>query len=216
MSLLGDVFPHRWLLKVVLTCFPARENSQDIEADESNDNGLVSAPMGTLFEVTKLRNLRSNPRATHGNVCITCSSLKRCTNDNQNVERPSMEEDFIATGQVGLEDAERLFDRFNRTLNHYLWGGIALVYGDLASVRRFEHIFCLHGLANGCVKVFKPFASSNSHGDGFARSRHGKCLRRLLCRIRQSDMRQHVGSTSRPGWCPSARHWSILALGSEL
>lgn len=53
------------------------------------------------------------------------------------MEAPTIEEDFISTGQVDLANAEKLFGRFNRSLNHYLWGGIALVHNDLMSVRRY-------------------------------------------------------------------------------
>jgi hypothetical protein len=89
-----------------------RENSHEPEPDTA----IVSAPMGTLYEVTKLRNLRSHPRE---------------------VTEPSiMVKDFISTGKLGVSDAEELFETFSRSLNHYLWGGVALVHNSLASVRQ--------------------------------------------------------------------------------
>lgn len=94
-----------------------RENSQDPDTNEVNDSAIAN-PMHSLFEVTKLRNLRSNPRAHESRLPT------------------SIEDDFISTGHVSLVDAEKLFDYFNRSLNHYLWGGIALVHSDLNSVRR--------------------------------------------------------------------------------
>lgn len=90
-----------------------REPSQepDLQGPE-----LVPAPMRSLYEVTKLRNLRNNP-----------------------VEKPKLtllEEDFISRGLISLHEAEELFAYFSRTMNQLLWGGIILVHRDLTSVRR--------------------------------------------------------------------------------
>ncbi|EZF77765.1 hypothetical protein H105_01050 [Trichophyton soudanense CBS 452.61] len=90
-----------------------RENSQEPMPEEPD---LVPAPMGTLYEVTKLRNLRSNQ------VGKPKSTL--------------MEEDFISRGCISLHEAEELFAYFRRTLNQLLWGGIILLHSDLSSVRR--------------------------------------------------------------------------------
>lgn len=91
----------------------AREQSPD---PDLQDPELVSAPMGSLYEVTKLRNLRNNP-----------------------VEKPRLtllEEDFISRGLISIHEAEELFAYFSRTMNQLLWGGIILVHRDLTSVRR--------------------------------------------------------------------------------
>lgn len=93
-----------------------RENSQEPE-QENGSSTIVTDPMGSLYEVTKLRNLRSNPQS---------KPRQRLT---------SSDEDFISTGKVSVEDAEQLFDHFSKYLNAYLWGGIALVHSDLMSVR---------------------------------------------------------------------------------
>lgn len=90
-----------------------REPSQepDLQGPE-----LVPAPMRSLYEVTKLRNLRNNP-----------------------VEKPKLtllEEDFVSRGLISLHEAEELFAYFSRTMNQLLWGGIILVHRDLTSVRR--------------------------------------------------------------------------------
>ncbi|KAL4897258.1 hypothetical protein BDV59DRAFT_87009 [Aspergillus ambiguus] len=90
-----------------------REPSQEPDLP---DRELVPAPMRSLYEVTKLRNLRNNP-----------------------VERPKLtllEEDFISRGLISLHEAEELFAYFSRTMNQLLWGGIILVHRDLTSVRR--------------------------------------------------------------------------------
>lgn len=91
-----------------------RENSQEPETD---DTELVSAPMRSLFEVTKLRNLRSN-----------LQSSPRSKTD-------FIQTDFISRGELPLEQAEQLFNIYNHTMNHFLWGGVALKHKDLASVR---------------------------------------------------------------------------------
>ncbi|RAL07099.1 putative C6 transcription factor [Aspergillus homomorphus CBS 101889] len=90
-----------------------REPSQE---PDLQDRELVPAPMRSLYEVTKLRNLRNNP-----------------------IERPKitlLEEDFISRGLISLHEAEELFAYFSRTMNQLLWGGIILVHRDLTSVRR--------------------------------------------------------------------------------
>jgi hypothetical protein len=95
-----------------------RENSQDRNQNGMENDALVAAPMGTLYEVTKLRNLRSNPRP------------------HFNASRTSLpQEDFISKNKIDKKEAEELFSIFRCSLNQYLWGGIALVHTDLASVR---------------------------------------------------------------------------------
>ncbi|KAJ5211970.1 uncharacterized protein N7498_003616 [Penicillium cinerascens] len=86
------------------------------EPSQEPDPELVPAPMRSLYEVTKLRNLRNN-----------------------HIEAPRktlLEEDFITRGLISLHEAEELFAYFSRTMNQLLWGGIILVHRDLTSVRR--------------------------------------------------------------------------------
>lgn len=90
-----------------------RENSQEPNLE---DPELVPAPMRSLYEVTKLRNLR-----------------------NDTGEKPRMtllEEDFVSRGCISGEEADELFAYFSRTMNQLLWGGIVLPHKDLTSVRR--------------------------------------------------------------------------------
>ena len=93
--------------------FPLREASQepDFQGPE-----LVPAPMRSLYEVTKLHNLRNYP--------------------GENPKLTLLEEDFISRGLISVHEAEELFAYFSRTLNQLLWGGIILVHRDLTSVRR--------------------------------------------------------------------------------
>ncbi|KAJ5155870.1 hypothetical protein N7492_008673 [Penicillium capsulatum] len=93
----------------------------DVTREPTPENGLqdpelVPAPMRSLYEVTKLRNLRSN----HSQV----------------PKKTLLEEDFITRGLISIHEAEELFAYFSRTMNQLLWGGIILVHRDLTSVRR--------------------------------------------------------------------------------
>ncbi|KAL2863660.1 putative C6 transcription factor [Aspergillus lucknowensis] len=90
-----------------------REPSQE---PDLQDRELVPAPMRSLYEVTKLRDLRNN-----------------------HIEQPKstlLEEDFLSRGLISIPEAEELFAYFSRTMNQLLWGGIILVHRDLTSVRR--------------------------------------------------------------------------------
>ena len=116
-----------------------RENSQDPDTEPE----LVSAPMGSLYEVTKLRNLRSH---------IQKYPESRMT---------MLEEDFISRGIIPLEEAERLFHLFFNTMNQFLWGGISLVHSDLTSVRRSSslplrcyNVGCRSSIVPCCRKGF--------------------------------------------------------------
>lgn len=71
--------------------FMTRENSRDPPVDE--ERGMAPAPMGSLYEVTQLRDLKSrlpvsHSRRTHG--------------------RRQMETDIISQGVISAEDAEEL------------------------------------------------------------------------------------------------------------
>jgi hypothetical protein len=92
-----------------------RENSQ--EPTQSRADTLVTDPMGALYEVTKLRNLRSNN--LHGHAYAARPTI--------------LEDDFISKGKVSEADAEELFRTFSTSLNHYLWGGIGLVHSIASS-----------------------------------------------------------------------------------
>lgn len=95
-----------------------RENSCEPPEPGGDSAPLVAAPMASLFEITKLRNLRSN---VNGHL--------HASDDNK------MHEDFISRGKVSLEEAEKLFQTFSGRLAAYLWGGIPLVHKTLAEVR---------------------------------------------------------------------------------
>ncbi|EUC38743.1 hypothetical protein COCVIDRAFT_87173 [Bipolaris victoriae FI3] len=91
-----------------------RDNS--VERDSGEESGLVTAPMRSLYDLTRIRNLRSSAR----------------WKPNSN----SVDEDFIAQGVVSLREAEELFQRYMQDMRLYLWAGVLFPYNSLSAVRR--------------------------------------------------------------------------------
>ncbi|KAL4884994.1 hypothetical protein BJY04DRAFT_181101 [Aspergillus karnatakaensis] len=86
-----------------------------IDREENGATSLVTAPMGSLYEVTQLSDIRAtSPERQHAHDLVT---------------------DFVSRGAIELQEAEELFDHFDRVLNRYLWDGILLVHKDLTSLR---------------------------------------------------------------------------------
>ncbi|OJD29110.1 fungal specific transcription [Diplodia corticola] len=96
-----------------------RDNSPEPPGKEEPDEGaMTSGPMASLFEVTKLKNLRS-------------SNSERLDGSRRNHTAT----DIIAQGKISEAQAEEFFARFNASLNQYIWGGVAMVHDNLQSVR---------------------------------------------------------------------------------
>ncbi|KAF2856931.1 hypothetical protein T440DRAFT_13848 [Plenodomus tracheiphilus IPT5] len=91
-----------------------RETSVEHESGDESD--LVTAPMRSLYDLTRIRNLRS--------------SVRWRPNSN------SVEEDFITQGIVPLHEAEDLFKRYMQDIRLYLWAGVLFPYDTLDGVRR--------------------------------------------------------------------------------
>ncbi|KIW82266.1 hypothetical protein Z517_05293 [Fonsecaea pedrosoi CBS 271.37] len=106
-----------------------RETSQEPPAEQE----LVSAPMRSLFEVTKLRNIRSDV--------------------SQHRIAKTPEDDLISRGALPHHVARELFSFFDTTMNHILWGGIALVHRDLESARRSSSLLCAAILAVAALHI---------------------------------------------------------------
>ncbi|RDW86131.1 Zn(II)2Cys6 transcription factor [Aspergillus mulundensis] len=93
----------------------AQQPQYAIDKEENGAASLVTAPMGSLYEVTQLSDIRAtSPERQHAHDLVT---------------------DFVSRGAVDLQEAEELFDHFDRVLNRYLWDGILLVHKDLTSLR---------------------------------------------------------------------------------
>ncbi|KAL4953360.1 hypothetical protein BDW69DRAFT_165545 [Aspergillus filifer] len=94
---------------------PQPQSQYAIDREENGATSLVTAPMGSLYEVTQLSDIRAtSPERQHAHDLVT---------------------DFVSRGAVDLQEAEELFDHFDRVLNRYLWDGILLVHRDLTSLR---------------------------------------------------------------------------------
>ncbi|KAH0444723.1 C6 transcription factor [Colletotrichum camelliae] len=103
-----------------------REDSPNPVSDDDQQYGpeTLEEPMGSLYEVTRLRNVRSNQANTPQSIP---------PNDNKL-------DDFISRGAISEEKAEELYNIFHRTLNHYLWVGLEQVHSSWTSVRKSSEL----------------------------------------------------------------------------
>lgn len=98
--------------------FSQHQPQYEIDREETSATSLVTAPMGSLYEVTQLSENREN------------SPSEEYAPDQALVT------DFISRGVVDLQEAEELFYHFDQVLNRYLWDGALLAHKDLTSARR--------------------------------------------------------------------------------
>ncbi|KAK9485763.1 hypothetical protein V1527DRAFT_424056 [Lipomyces starkeyi] len=104
-------------------------DDEDLDAIDGNmaiptPEGLASAPIRSLYAVTRLRSLREGEDA-----------------DNQSsgiVFQP----DFISKGVIKLADAERLAKSYLTRLDHYFYGHLEK-YPDFASIRKTSTVLAL-------------------------------------------------------------------------
>jgi hypothetical protein len=139
-----------------------RENSLEPEASHGESDRQeavrVEEPMGSLYEVTRLRNIRSNRAKTARVANRTSEEL----------------DDFITRGVIREHEAEELYAIFHTSLNHYLWVGLEQLHGSLDSVRRSSELLtvtiltvtALHIPTSGetfdkCYKEFLGLISSS-------------------------------------------------------
>lgn len=98
--------------------FPQQQAQYSLDQEETGATSLVTAPMGSLYEVTQLSENRDTSPGqvpTPGQALVT---------------------DFISRGVVDVQEAEELFYQFDQVLNRYLWDGALLAHKDLTSARR--------------------------------------------------------------------------------
>ncbi|KAJ3540531.1 hypothetical protein NM208_g5029 [Fusarium decemcellulare] len=101
-----------------------RGNSLEPAPNEDQGNGAVTVeePMNSLYEVTRLRNIRSNRAAR---------------------QQPGCQEelnDFISRGVISEHEAEELYKTFHMSLNHYLWVGLEQTHPSFNSVRKSSEL----------------------------------------------------------------------------
>ncbi|KAJ5306579.1 hypothetical protein N7508_005594 [Penicillium antarcticum] len=98
--------------------FSQQQPQYSLDREETGATSLVTAPMGSLYEVTQL-------------------SENRESSPGQNIAPDqALVTDFISRGVVNIQEAEELFLQFDQVLNRYLWDGALLAHKDLTSVRR--------------------------------------------------------------------------------
>lgn len=102
--------------------FSQQPPQYSIDREGTGATSLVTAPMGSLYEVTQLsENRESSPEHKYG---------------HKHAPDQSLVTDFIARGVLDLQEAETLFHHFDQVLNRYLWDGALLAHKNLTSVRR--------------------------------------------------------------------------------
>jgi hypothetical protein len=105
------------------------------EREAPGTASLVTAPMGSLFEVTQLSHSREN------------SPTRQFAPDRV------VATDFISRGVVDHAEAEELFSYFDQSLNHYLWDGTAMAHKDLLSVRQASTLLTAAVLATTALHI---------------------------------------------------------------
>ena len=102
---------------------PVGPGSQGGSGDVEDGAVTVEEPMGSLYEVTRLRNIRSNQAKTA-----------------RHATQGGKIDDFISRGVIPLAEAEELYKSFHATLNHYLWVGLEQTHPSFASVRQSSEL----------------------------------------------------------------------------
>ncbi|KAL0940544.1 C6 transcription factor [Colletotrichum truncatum] len=104
----------------------AREDSPNPVSEDDQQYGpeTLEEPMGSLYQVTRLKNIRNNQANN-----VLPHSAEQDTLD-----------DFISRGVISEEQAEGLYKIFQKTLNHYLWVGIEEIHSSWTSVRRSSEL----------------------------------------------------------------------------
>lgn len=139
--------------------FSQQQPQYSIDHEETAATSLVTAPMGSLYEVTQLsENRESSP-------------------GQQYSPDQALVTDFISRGVVDLHEAEELFYHFDQVLNRYLWDGALLAHKDLTSARKSSSMLSAAILAvtalhmpskertfDTCYKEFAKLASESMLG----------------------------------------------------
>lgn len=98
--------------------FSQQQPQYSMDREEAGATSLVTAPMGSLYEVTQL------------------SENRETSPGRQYAPDQALVTDFISRGVVDLQEAEELFHHFDQVLNRYLWDGALLAHKDLTSARK--------------------------------------------------------------------------------
>ena len=93
----------------------------DDDHDRLTPESLAPAPIDSLYEVTKLKSLRTGDSTNNITAGWSTKSV--------------IQPDFISRGVISLDDAERLAKLYMSRLDHYFYGHLER-YIDLSSVRQ--------------------------------------------------------------------------------
>ncbi|KAF2033092.1 hypothetical protein EK21DRAFT_109229 [Setomelanomma holmii] len=110
----------------------AAEREEDVPSYDSSprlspkDDGLPNAPIDSLYQITRLRNLRSDESPAGRKSSLDRSSITF--------------NDFISKGLVSFEDAERLVDVFINRIGHFMYNIGTGSYTSLDDLRRRSSI----------------------------------------------------------------------------
>lgn len=99
---------------------PSCDNSPRVSP---KDDALPHVPIESLYQITRLRSLRSDDPADEAHVVPTPAS-------NHPVD------DFISRGLVSVEDAERLVNLYLNRIDHFIYMIGGTKYRDLHTLRR--------------------------------------------------------------------------------
>jgi hypothetical protein len=135
-----------------------RENSPELSGrgHQAQNSLLVTEPMGSLYEVTRLRNIRSNQAKVVRSRDEPDSELDdfitRGVCNLNGVQEPKLTSFFIRSSKspklkssllcafmLRLNDFADDFS-FQTSLNHYLWVGLEELHSSLASVRKSSQL----------------------------------------------------------------------------
>ncbi|KAJ5639788.1 uncharacterized protein N7484_007650 [Penicillium longicatenatum] len=98
--------------------FSQHQPQYSMDREETSATSLITAPMGSLYEVTQLsENREGSPGDNYAPDQVLAA-------------------DFISRGVVDLREAEELFYHFDQVLNRYLWDGALLAHKDLTAARK--------------------------------------------------------------------------------
>ncbi|KAF4918382.1 Transcriptional activator of proteases prtT [Colletotrichum viniferum] len=157
-----------------------RENSSDpvSHGDLGNGSVTVEDPMGSLYEVTRLRNIRSNK-----------SKMTRPLPEGQ-----GQLNDFISRGVIADSEAEELYEIFHTSLNHYLWVGLEQTHPSFISVRRSSELLTATILAVTALHI--PTSAAAATFD--------TCYKEILCLISCSMFYRYHSIDDVRGLCIAA------------
>ncbi|PVI02310.1 hypothetical protein DM02DRAFT_307802 [Periconia macrospinosa] len=137
-----------------------RENSVEPGLDEGPElSELVPAPMTSLYDLTRIRNLRSSIR------------WKPNTDFREN--------DFIAQGIVSQQEADDLFGRYMENIYQLLWDGMLVPHKTLDALRRHSTLLTATVLTIASLNTSGQTDTLQKCYNVFVSLAYSTCLSRL-------------------------------------